>query len=308
MNPGDRLRIRAATAADLSACAAVWRDGLNDYLGRQGRYEVPAENPGLGRLHAHALASDPDRFLVAEDDADRVVAFGSAVRRERLWFLSMLFVLPDLQERGLGRAILGRLLPEAADGAVLATATDSGQPISNGLYAAFGMVPRVPLFNLVGRPRRLDALPALPAAITVERVEAAGDPGAVDADLDGLDAEVLGFRRPVDHGFVRAEGRSLFLYRDGAGALAGYGYASEVGRIGPVSVREPGLLAPVVGHLLAAVEPRGVSAIWVGGGADETFVALVRAGLRIEDLPVLLCWTEPFIDLARAIPISPGLL
>lgn len=307
MNPGDRFRIRRATSADLPACGAVWRDGLNDYLGRQGRYEVPAENPGLGRLHAHALASDPERFLVAEDDIGRVVAFGSAIRRERLWFLSMLFVLPDLQAGGLGRTILERLLPEDGADAILATATDSGQPMSNGLYASFGMVPRAPLFNLVGRPGRPDALPSLPAGITAGRVD--GMPAtAVARDIDALDAEVLGFRRAVDHGYVRSEGRSLFVYRDGAGGLAGYGYTSEVGRIGPVGVRDPDLLAPVVGHLLTTVEPRGASAVWVGGDADETFVALVRAGLRIEDLPVLLCWREPFIDLARALPISPGLL
>lgn len=310
MIPGDRFRIRPATAADLPACAAVWRDGLNDYLGRQGRYEVPAENPGLGRLHAHALATDPGTFVVAEDEAARIVAFGSAVRRERLWFLSMLFVLPGLQERGLGRMLIERLLPADSDGVILATATDSGQPVSNGLYASYGMVPRAPLFNLVGRPGRPDALPPLPAAITVERMDAgteAGDPAAV-ADVDDLDAAVLGFRRPVDHGYVRAEGRARFVYRDGAGVPVGYGYASEVGRIGPVTVLDPGLLGAVVGHLMAAVQPRGASAIWVGGGADETFSALVRAGLRIEDLPVLVCWTEPFIDLARAIPISPGLL
>jgi hypothetical protein len=36
--------------------------------------------------------------------------------------------------------------------------------------------------------------------------------------------------------------------------------------------------------------------------------ALLEAGLRLEGFPVLLCWDRPFADLARYLPISPGLL
>jgi hypothetical protein len=37
-------------------------------------------------------------------------------------------------------------------------------------------------------------------------------------------------------------------------------------------------------------------------------VPLLRAGLRLEGFPVLLCWTRPFADFSRYLPISPGLL
>ena len=53
-----------------------------------------------------------------------LVAFGSAVVRERIWYLSMLFVLPEFQGAGLGRGVLARLLP-TDDGMARATATDS---------------------------------------------------------------------------------------------------------------------------------------------------------------------------------------
>ena len=43
---------------------------LNDYLVPLGQYEVPADNPSLRLLHAHMLATDPERFWVADADGD----------------------------------------------------------------------------------------------------------------------------------------------------------------------------------------------------------------------------------------------
>ena len=74
--------------------------------------------------------------------------------RERLWFLSMLFVRPGLQGAGLGRALLARVAPADGEASFRATATDSAQPISNALYASAGIVPRIPLLNLIGLPQR----------------------------------------------------------------------------------------------------------------------------------------------------------
>ncbi|MEW5990047.1 MAG: GNAT family N-acetyltransferase [Chloroflexota bacterium] len=308
--PAAVIEYRPATEADLPACEAIWRDGLNDYLVPMGQHEIPPDNPSLRLLHAHALATDPDRFWVATRD-DAVVGFGSAVRRGPVWFLSMLFVRPGLQAGGVGREILRRILPAGDDGAILATGTDSAQPVSNGLYAAHGIVPRMPMFNLVGRPTRPGELAPLPEAVSVARLGGAGprtSDGPLAAEIDDLDEATLGFRHGLDHDFVRRSGRVGFAYRDGAGELLGYGYASEVGRIGPLATRDPSLHAPIVAHLLNTVVPRGASAIWVPGPAGPTMQMLIRAGLRIEGFPVLVCWSRPFADFSRYLPISPGLL
>jgi hypothetical protein len=315
MTAPDRIRYRRATAADLPACEAIWRDGLNDYLVPMGQYEVPPDNPSLRLLHAHALATDPERFRVATRPAgprdEEVVGFTSAVLRGPVWFLSMLFVRPGEQAAGVGRALLGRVLPADDEDATMATVTDTAQPISNGLYASFGIVPRSSMFNLVGRPIRPDALAPLPDGVHAVRFGAAAPAErdrVADAELDGLDRVTLGFAHREDHEFVRRQGRVGFAYRDGRGDLLGYGYTSELGRIGPIAARDPALHAPIVAHLLEAVVPRGASAIWVPGAAGETMRMLVRAGLRMEGFPVLLCWSRPFADFARYVPISPGLL
>jgi GNAT superfamily N-acetyltransferase len=272
---------------------------------------LPTENQGLRRLHAHTLATDPARFVVAERTGPagrrRVVGFGSAVERGELWFLSMLFVEPKEQARGVGRALLAEILPAPLNGRVLATCTDSAQPISNGLYASLGIVPRMPLFNLVGRPHPNAAWPALPGDLSVERV-ADYEAWTADPEVQALDRSLIGFAHPVDHAFVLGEPRRGFAYRTGEGRLAAYGYAGDVGRVGPIAVTSPELLTPVLGHLLRTVEPRGASSVWLPGDAGEAIRIAIRAGLRIEGFPILAGWSRPFADFSRYVPTSPGLL
>ena len=304
------LTFRPAADADLDACGQIWRAALNDYLPRVGQPEMPAELGALRRLHAHLLATDPERFWVAERRG-RIVAFTAAVERGRVWFLSMLFVEPAEQRAGVGRALLARTMPQPSDGRVLAVGSDSAQPISNGLYAALGMLPRMPVWLVVGRPRDGWLPTALPSGVWVEPLARDADGGAtpeLQDELDTLDREVIGMTRPQDHAYLRREGRLGFTYRDGRGGLLGYGYAAPSGRISPIAVRDAALLAPVTGHLLTALEPPGASAIWTPGGSDGAMSTLLDAGLRLEGFPVLFGWTRPFADFTRFLPISPGLL
>ena len=216
---------RPATNEDLAACAAIWRTSINDYTNRLNLPEIPDDLAAVLRLYGHLRSTDPDGFVVAEQvdgtgDA-RIVAFVSSLRRGPLWFLSMLFVLPEMQGKGLGRALLERVMPPAGS-ASLATCTDSVQPISNALYASLGMVPRMPLLRLVGLPERRGELAPLPAGIRAVPFEEIRDgaadglrASALDDELDALDREVVGFAHRQDHDMVRREGRIGFLFVGG---------------------------------------------------------------------------------------------
>jgi GNAT superfamily N-acetyltransferase len=323
--PGDRLgrppsdvTFRSARDEDLAECADIWRIAIDDYLGRLGEPALPLQLGPTIRLFRHLRSTDPERFVVAATGDERLVGFASAVERGRLWFLSMLFVRPEVQAAGLGRALMDRVMPDgvspgrtgagSAGDRAFATATDSAQPVSNALYATYGVVPRVPLLRLVGLPDR-EPSQALPAGLRAEAVP----PGpahrtAVDAPVSAIDRELLGFAHPADHAWLAAEDRRLVVYRSPAGVPVAYGYTSAAGRLGPVAALDADLLAPVLGHLMGAVEPRGVFATWVPGSADRAVVALLKAGLRLEKFPVLLCWDRPMVDFSRYLPISPGLL
>ena len=316
------LAFRPARPDELVTCAGIWRTSINDYIGRLGQDEIPREINPVIRLFVHLQATDPQRFIVAvapptddeQADSERIVAFASAAIRESLWYLSMLFVLPESQRDGLGRELLAHVLP-SDDRMARATATDSAQPVSNALYSKYGITPRMPMLNLTGLPVRPDAFGALPSGVVPIPFDelAAGPPDGqghralVDA-IDDLDREVLGVAHPMDHRFLRTESRRGWLYRGPDGTPVGYGYAGEAGRVGPVAVQDDALLAPVLGHLTSAVQPRGAFAMWIPGGADRALVAALQAGFRLDQFPVLLCWDRPFGDFSRYLPISPGLL
>lgn len=314
----DGLVLRAARVDELPACADVWRAGLDGYGPLVGRPPMIAAPGPLVALLAHLRGTDPGRFLVAvraeADGAERVVAFVSASRRDHVWFLGMLFVHPEEQARGLGRALLEAVLPAGDAPATLATCTDAAQPISNALYAQYGIVPRVPVLELVGRPDRAGpaALPVGVRAVPFELLAAgpADGPGPrrLAAAIDALDRAILGYAHPQDHAYLGEIGRLGHLYEAADGRIVGYGYVSPVGRLGPLAVEDAALLPGVLGHLLHAVEPAGAFSAWVPGAAGSAVTSLLDAGLRIEDFPALLCWDRPFADFSRYIPITLAIL
>jgi GNAT superfamily N-acetyltransferase len=312
------ITYRPVRADELEACADIWRDSINDYIGRLGQTAIGNETAPLIRLYGHLASTDPERFVVGtrtapETGEERVVAFATAVVRERLWYLSMLFVAPDAQANGIGRGLLAQVMPrgEGADAMSMATATDSAQPISNALYASYGIVPKVPLLNLIGLPEYPEAFADLPSGVVPVSFEAVVDRDghpALAAAVDELDRDALGIAHPIDHRYLRAESRRGWLYRGPDGRAVGYGYATEAGRVGPIAVRDADLVSPVIGHLTRSIMPRGAFALWLPGTADRAVTAALKAGFRLDQFPVLLCWDRPFADFSRYLPISPGLL
>jgi len=326
-------RYRPAAVEDLPACTRIWRVALADYLGRLKSDDgLPFDLEPLRRLLAYLLSTDPERFWVAVrpaldgpdgrvapgdggTDGERVVGFGSATVRGDTWFLGMLFVDPAEQARGIGRALLERTMT-GVDRLALGTATDSAQPISSAMYARLGIVPRMPCLHLVGRPGSPSSMPGLPPGVrAVEFEQVVADGGAegpghreLSEAVGSVDLAVLGYERPSDHAWMRRDGRFGWLYRDRAGRALGYGYLTKVGRVGPAAAVEPGLLGPIVAHLLEAHVPAGASSLWVPGHAGEVVEMLLRAGLRLESFPALFCWSRPIADFRRYLPITLALV
>jgi len=309
----DAARIRLAVESDLDACCAIWKAGIDDYQGRLNQPAMPDDLSGLLRLLDHFLTTDPDRFLVATE-GDEVVGFASATVRGDLWFLGMLFVRPDRQAAGLGRALLDAA--RAGDlGAIRrwGTCTDSAQPISNALYARIGLVPRIPIWRMTGDVQDRGAFPGLPGGAAVEPFETIVD-GSPDGHrrlaeiVNALDREVIGLEHPADHALLRRDDRRGFLLRAADGDPLGYGYASAVGRIGPIATIDPSLVAPMLGWLLANVPASGSRAVWLPAAAAEAFAAGIRAGLRLDGFPGLICWSSSDHPFERYVPISLALV
>ena len=325
------VRYRPGAADDLDACTRVWRAGIEDYQSRLNQPSMPEDLGPLRRLLAHLLATDPERFWVAIGREDEVLGFASASVREGLWFLAMLFVLPGTQARGIGSALMDHAQagthvpaggpavpgPDAAFDSGIHTwgmCTDAVQPISNGLYARRGMVPRIPIWRLFGEVRRWAALPPLPASlesVAFESVAATEPDGErrLQAILDDLDRAVIGSAHPADHGFLRRDGRVGFLVRDrGDGSAVGYVYGSGIGRMGPLLAVDPALHPALIGVAVRETPALGPVALWVPGTADVATRALLDAGLRLDGFPGLVCWSRPDHPFERYLPISLALV
>ena len=261
------MEIRHTTDADLPALDDVFRAAIGEVFRRHG-FEPPNPPPeAFAAQHRHLLRHDAARCFVAEDEG-RVVAFVAALERGDAWFLSSLFVRPEHQGRGLGRALLERAW--GGEGRRRLTLTDSIQPISNGLYARCGLVPTTPLLALVGTPQ-VEGETLDPSGPTAEALAA-------------LDAAAYGFDRSVDHAYWRGVGKSTLWLRDGEPAA--YSYVVGGAWIGPVAGVDPRAAASALRSELARAE--GPVRVLVPGTSRDLVETALAAGLRIGGPPGLL--------------------
>ena len=294
------VAVRTMRVDDLPACADVFHVALDKLSEGRREAPMPRNEASLLRLYGRLLASHPAGSAVAELDG-RIIGFGIAAEREWTWFLGFLFVEPPHQAHGIGRRLLEQILPAhgvdawLAGGGSLATCAEAIQLTSIGLYTSLGMRPRDPIYLLVGalRADTLRPLPPSVEGVPFERLESTLGAAWLGDVLAALDLAAVGHRRPIDHRDDRAEGRKGVLFRDrGDGRALGYGYVQPSGRIGPAYVVEPELLEGLIGDLIGRAQPAGA---WqfVVPGASAAMPALLRAGLRFDEPPIIYCATAP---------------
>lgn len=319
------VTVRPATRVDVPACLDVFYAAGDDLAARNGQPPWPRDTGSITQLFEHLIETDPSRTWVAERTSDRLAAFGLAHRREHAWFLAFLFVRPESQAAGLGRRLLRACLstdvaelapggaPEAPEAPMsMAVCAESTQPISLGLYARHGMLPRIPLFALRGKLGRGWQRP--PGRRHGQRLQtqsfaalAEPDHGAL-AEVDRIDRAVLGYAHPIDHRFWRQSGRQGHLFRtQGSEEAFGYGYVHRSGRLGPVAVTDPAQLAPVVEWLLASIETPEAWQVFVPG-PSQALVPLFGAGLRIDEHAVIYAATGQGPAWDRYIPANYAVL
>ena len=319
--------LRPIAPADIPACIDVFYQSVDPLYRRLDQAIPPRDPASLSRLIGHLLDHDAERAWLAESPSStadpeppRILGFGTAWQRESTWYLALLFIRPEAQAGGLGRQLLLRTFPRgplAADAGadaggaatgLMGTCVDSIQPISTGLYAGHGIVPRVPLFTAIGRPPD-GSLPALPRDVVATGFEALPSTFPLADTLAAVDRGTLGFARPQDHRFwARERRRGVLFRRSGAGDAVGYGYVQPSGRLGPVALLDDTLYPAVLGTLVARESPPGPYLALVPGVNHRAMVALLHAGFRFEGFPGIVGSTRPWEGLERYLPASFALL
>src|SRR5262245_52440613 len=230
--------------------AEVWRVHVaasNDLMVRRGR---PAARPGYAPVASDAragLASDPDGYFCAVEEG-RIRGMVSALVRGPVWYLSMLFVLPGDQGRGLGRALLERALAYGeARGAEIRCTWATLDPRAQARYVMAGMAPRWPIYRLDGDAAAVARLMAR-AGLDPRARELPCDPGIAET----LTAEAFGHGRADDLAHWRGDGGAALAVERG-GEPSAFAYRRGEG-IGPAGGRD------------GTAPPEAVAAAAAGGG------------------------------------------
>ena len=279
----------------------VWRvhvasshDGI---VRRGGPVTPPADRPVASDARA-GLASDPDGYFCAVQEG-QIRGMASALVRGRVWYLSMFFVLPGDQGRGVGRALLERALAYAeARGAEVRCTWATLDPRAQARYVMAGMAPRWPIYRLDGDTAAVARLEAR-AGLDPRQRERPCDPGAAEK----LTAEVFGHGRAEDLAHWRGDGGVAVAIERG-GEIAAFAYRRGE-RIGPAAGRdETALLQAVAAAGVAGVGGGGKVTMRVPGACASLLEALVGSGFRIGD-PTLFMASRLFGRPELYLPSGP---
>jgi GNAT superfamily N-acetyltransferase len=298
------ITYRPARFEDLEDAERVAQEAGNELRVRHGGRPSPA--PPSIAFPKFCLAEDPDGLWVAED-GDTIVGFGFSWMTGKFWFLSQLFVRPEMQAKGIGQALLSKTLIQAErNGAAnRALITFAYNIASIGLYLNNGLYPREPLYRM-----------AAPAQTVAQNLADAGYDATPIASwpkpdewTGRIDQELLGFRRDLHHKFLLGGFAARAIRIERAGRGAGYAYISAQGHVGPLAIAPDADAKGVVTTALrCALEsgPGRVSMV-VPGRADVVMQAVLALGFRIE-VPLVLIASRPFGNWYNYLPRDPGFM
>jgi GNAT superfamily N-acetyltransferase len=322
---------RPAELGDTRETPGIFLAAINELYARRGIPLLEGERGERSPLHQHWLTNDAARFWVAERDG-RLVGFACGIerpgRRGPWWFLSSLFVVPEAQGEGVGRALFECAASGRDPRGLAVTIADALQPVSVTLYARQGMLPRLPLIVFGGRPRPMREAAGRPAggglpmsgratpgrptsrgrAVAISRRPVERTQAAL-ARLRDLDLAVTGVDRTIDHAYL-LDGRRECRLLVGAEGPTGYVYVSPSGSIGPGAALKPADVAELTGWALRRAVELGaerISAI-VPGTNQAAQQVCWAAGLHSEAAMGVLLASRRFGRFDRYLVGSFGLM
>jgi GNAT superfamily N-acetyltransferase len=284
------IRYRQATADDQYELFLVTERAIAELVRSLGDPEPTSiANPeSLARLwedrrslYAH-LSRTATYAWVAEQDGEPV-GYARAVAHENLLELTELFVVPDLQSRGIGRELLSRAFPEDDNNEIrVIIASPDLRALSR--YIRTGVYPRFGIYYMEREPRDQ------PLATDLQ-IEGRADDGALDY-LAAIDLELFGLRRDADHRWLASDRTRHLYFRDGI--CVGYGYSGR--RNGPFALLRPEDTPAALAHAesLAAQARRKVFGVEVPAVNHAALAHLLPRGFQLERFIATLLTNRPW--------------
>ncbi|WP_269854305.1 GNAT family N-acetyltransferase [Streptomyces sp. RPT161] len=241
------LRPVRDTAEDAEAVQAITAASFGDARALPGG-DWPPER--VVRFHARVryfARTDPDGCWIAEDVVAGPVGVALALKREFLWGLSLLAVVPTAQGKGVGKALLARAMGYGR-GCLRGLLCGTRHPVAARAYrrAGFTLHPAMRLKGVVD-PARLEPL---------DGAVHEGTPRHRDL-MDSVDRRTRGGAHGPDHEQLLG-GCRLFVVDDLAGS--GYCYADR-GRVELLAATSRRLATRLLTAALLSVPPGGTACV-----------------------------------------------
>ena len=294
------FRVRRATSDDKRPSFDVFIPAVRELSARQGAPWDPDPDEVWNNQTAFLdfLAEHAAEWWVAEDgESGKVVGYARSVERGGLFELSELFVHPDNQSAGIGRALLDKAFPEGRGEvrAIIATTDVRAQ----ARYYRAGTVARFPIAGLTGKP---GAAAGQPISNGVEPAAAtAGDIGRLRA----LERSVLEFDRGDEFGWL-LDNREGYLYRRD-GEMVGSAFLGPRGAIGPVAATQPDHLPAILDHIERRAAEREIEevALEVPMVNEVAMRHLLSRQFKMDTFLTFLMSNRPFGQFDRFMGLSP---
>lgn len=277
----------AADAVAVREVAAAAFEGLEQRLGETAEPASPHRDATEDARTRHLARTDPGGCWLAEEDG-RVIGTALALRREGLWGLALLCVVPGAQNRGVGRTLLDHTLAYGR-GCLRGLIVASPDPWAARRYHAAGFQ-LYPTMSLRGKVDRA-ALPD-PGAVPVHLGDASHRPL-----LDSVDRRTRGGAHGEDHTALLRTTEELLV----ADTLTGSGYCyRDGGRVVLLAATSKRLAARLLIEALVRTPPGQESVVSHLTGEQDWAVDVGLAG-------GLTVGTRGFLALRGMRPPSPYL-
>lgn len=296
----DDLGYRRGSLADTRAVYEIFEAALFDLSERLNVTAITgAQDPEVRRmlwqrrrpLFEH-LARTAYQFWLAEAGGE-AIGYARSILRAGVWELTELFVLPQRQSGGVGRDLLGRVLPGEKTRHKVIIATPDVRALAR--YLKLGVHPHFPITYFSREPQDVSENTdlAFVAARPVPEVFSA---------LRKIDKQIVGHDHDEDHSWLLAERDGYLYVRDGD--VVGYGYTGH--HNGPFALLNEADFPAVLAHAesLAARHGRnfGVETPLINRAAVDY---LLRRGYQMDSFFTFFMSDAPFGQFERYLFPSP---
>ncbi len=250
---------RRRVPADMPDAYRVFRRSLFDYLFRTGQVDAEtAADPPIESGWAtqqpwmEHLAATAAEDWVAQGPNGEIIGWAQSTERDGLLELTLFFVDPLAQSRGVGRGLLDRTFPRGRGSARTIVATQDPRALSLYLRYDVGFV--TTSAELIGRPSAF----SVASDLAMDRVEPGQEEAAVIA-AGAIERAILGHGRAEDVRFLLGYRPAWLARRDDRVVGVAFGASGTVA--GPVAALDPADLPALLAAIESDAADRGLDEI-----------------------------------------------